>query len=118
MLLRLATCLVLMPLAMAVGIAPAVAAETVAGRWGDEASCGSLFFSANAPLTVTDYAVRWQGDSCRVGRMYKTGDTVHIEALCWDMAGERSVPVSLRPHGGKLAVTWDRARRADLKRCQ
>lgn len=103
---------------MAVGIAPAVAAETVAGRWGDEASCGSLFFSANAPLTVTDYAVRWQGDSCRVGRMYKTGDTVHIEALCWDMAGERSVPVSLRPHGGKLAVTWDRARRADLKRCQ
>ncbi|MBS0535656.1 MAG: hypothetical protein JSR72_16490 [Proteobacteria bacterium] len=104
--------------ALVLAAAPAVAGETVAGRWGDDVSCGALFFSANAPLTVTDYAVRWQGDSCRVGRMYKTGDTVHIEALCWDMAGERSVPVSLRPHAGKLAVTWDRARRADLKRCK
>lgn len=97
--------------------AVAVAAETVAGRWGDDASCGALFFSADAPLTVTDYAVRWQADSCRIGRMYKTGDTVHIQALCWDLAGERSVPVSLRPHGGRIAVTWDRTRRADLKRC-
>jgi hypothetical protein len=49
--------------------------------------------------------------------MDKPGDTVHIQALCWDLAGERSVPVSLRPHGGRIAVTWDRARRADLKRC-
>ena len=96
---------------------PAVAADAIAGRWGDEASCGAAFFSVNAPLTVSNYAVRWKGDSCRVGRMYKTGDTVHIQAWCWDMAGERSIPVSLRPHGGKLSVSWDRAHRAELRRC-
>lgn len=96
---------------------PAIAADAIAGRWGDEASCGAAFFSANAPLTVSDYSVRWRGDSCRVGRMYKTGDTVHMQAWCWDMAGERSIPVSLRPHGGKLSVTWDRAQRAELRRC-
>lgn len=97
--------------------APAVAADAIAGRWGDDASCGAVFFTAEAPLSVTNYAVRWRGESCRVGRMYKTGDTVHIQAHCWDMAGERSIPVSLRPHGGKLSVVWDRAHRADLKRC-
>jgi len=105
--------------ALLLAAAPAVAGETVTGRWGDDTSCNAVFFSADAPLTVTNYAVRWQGDSCRVARMYKTGDTVHIQALCWDAAGERSVPVSLRPHGsGKITVTWDRARRADLKRCK
>ncbi|MFA6266864.1 MAG: hypothetical protein WC670_14265 [Pseudolabrys sp.] len=97
--------------------ASAVAGEPVTGRWGDEASCGAMFFSNNAPLTVSDYAVRWRSESCRIGRVYKTGDTIHIQALCWDLAGERSVPVSLRPHGGKLAVVWDRANRAELKRC-
>lgn len=96
---------------------PVLAQDAIHGRWGDETSCNATFFSADALLTVTSYAVRWRGDSCRVGRMYKTGDTVHIQAWCWDMAGERSIPVSLRPHGGKLSVTWDRAHRAELKRC-
>lgn len=103
--------------ALMIAGAPAVAADAIAGRWGDDASCGAAFFSDNAPLTVSNYAVRWKGDSCRVGRMYKTGGTVHIQAWCWDMAGERSIPVSLRPHGGKLSVTWDRAHRAELRRC-
>jgi len=104
--------------ALALAAAPALAAsDPIAGRWGDVTSCNAAFFSSDAPLTVTGYAVRWRGESCRVGRMYKTGDVVHIQALCWDMAGERSIPVSLRPHGGKLSVTWDRAHRAELRRC-
>lgn len=104
--------------ALAATAAPALAAsDLIAGRWGDEASCNAAFFSGAAPLTVTGYAVRWRGESCRVGRMYKAGDTVHIQAWCWDMAGERSIPVSLRPHGGKLSVTWDRTHRAELRRC-
>jgi len=105
--------------ALSVAAAPALAgSDPIAGRWGDDASCNAAFFSGDAPLTVTGYAVRLARRSpCRVGRMYKTGDTVHIQALCWDMAGERSIPVSLRPHGGKLSVTWDRAHRADLRRC-
>jgi hypothetical protein len=100
-------------------VVPAGAAETITGRWAsDPASCSALFFSDNAPLVVTDYAVRWRADSCRIARMYKTGDTVHIQAQCWGADGERSVPVSLRPHAGKLEVRWDRVRSGDLKRCQ
>ena len=92
------------------------AAEAVIGRWAaDPSGCSSF---GSSPLIVTDSALRWHDDACRIARMYKTGDTVHIQALCWSFAGERSVPVSLRPHGGLLAVTWDRARRGDLKRCR
>ena len=49
--------------------------------------------------------------------MYKTGDTVHIQALCCGADGERSVPVSLRPHGGRLQLRWDRVSAGDLRRC-
>jgi hypothetical protein len=96
----------------------AQAADTITGRWAaDAASCEDGFF-APSPLVVTGHAVRWQGDSCRIGRMYKAGETTYIQALCWSLAGERSIPVSLRPHGGKLAVSWDRAPRGEFQRCQ
>jgi hypothetical protein len=49
--------------------------------------------------------------------MYKTGDTVHIQAFCWGETGEHSVPVSLHPHAGKLSVTWDRGALGDMQRC-
>ena len=75
------------------------AAEPVTGRWAaDPAACGS--FGAARPLIVTDTAVRWHDDACRITRMYKTGDTVHIQALCWGEGGERSVPVSRAPTPG------------------
>lgn len=95
------------------------AAESVNGRWArDDSACG-LFGSSpeKSPLIVTDYSVRWSADACRIARMYKTGDTVHIQALCWGEGGEKSIPVSLRPHGGRLTVTWDRGARSELKRC-
>jgi hypothetical protein len=100
--------------------APARGADAVTGRWAADPSSCSLF-SLNAeqsPLIVTDNAVRWRDDACRIARMYKTGDTVHIQAMCWSFTGEHSIPVSLRPHGGRLQVTWDRAPRGDLRRCQ
>jgi hypothetical protein len=94
------------------------AGEPVTGRWAaDASSCEGFAAIGAAPLVVTDYAVRWHGDSCRIGRMYKTGDTVHIQALCWGETGERSVPVSLHPHGGRLSVIWDRGAPGDLQRC-
>jgi hypothetical protein len=101
------------------GTACSQAAESVNGRWAaDPSSCsGFSLTAAQSPLIVTDYAVRWIGDSCRIARMYKTGDTVHIQALCWGVDGERSVPVSLRPRSGRLSVTWDRGARGELKRC-
>jgi hypothetical protein len=99
--------------------APLQATETVTGRWAADPSACSFFggTAAQSPLVVTDYAVRGFGDSCRIGRMYKTGDTVHIQALCWGEAGERSIPVSLHPHAGRLSVIWDHGARGDLRRC-
>jgi hypothetical protein len=103
---------------LAAGVS-ARAADKVTGRWAVDADgCGAFFFSANAPLVVTDSSVRWRGDSCRIARMYKTGQDVHIQALCWGSDGERSVPVSLRPHGRLLQLRWDRAVAGDLKRCE
>ena len=32
--------------------------------------------------------------------MYKTGETVHIQALCWGETASASMPISLRPHAG------------------
>ncbi len=97
---------------------PSYAAEPLTGRWAaDAAACEGGLFAA-PPLAVTSYAVRWQGDSCRIGRMYKAGETIYIQAFCWGATGERSIPVSLRPHAGRLALTWDRTPQADLRRCQ
>lgn len=96
------------------------AEESVNGRWAvNPASCDGFGGSgAQSPLVVTSSAVRWSGDSCRIGRMYKTGDTVHIQALCWGEAGEKSIPVSLHQQAGRLSVTWDRGALGVMKRCQ
>jgi hypothetical protein len=93
--------------------------ETVTGRWAADASAceGFAGTGAQSPLVVSNYAVRWQGDTCRIGRMYKTGDTVHIQAFCWGEAGEKSIPVSLHPRGNRISVIWDRGARGDLQRC-
>jgi hypothetical protein len=62
--------------------------------------------------------VRWLGDTCRVGRMYKTGETIHLQAFCWSADGERSIPVSMTPRAGRLSVIWDRGPHGDLRRCE
>jgi hypothetical protein len=49
--------------------------------------------------------------------MYKAGETIYIQALCWAETGEKSIPVSLHPHAGRLSVTWDHGTRGDLQRC-
>jgi hypothetical protein len=104
--------------ALLAGQAGAAESEKLTGRWAaDRDGCSVVFLSENAPLVVTDYSVRWRGDSCRIARMYKTGRDVHIQALCWSQSGERSVPVSLSPHAGKLQLRWDRVVSGDLKRC-
>ncbi len=104
---------------LALTMASAGAAETVNGRWAaDPARCWSDGLTpALSPLVVTGYAVRWLGDTCRIGRMYKTGETVHVEARCWGADGERAIPVSLQPVHGRLQVIWNRATRGDLTRC-
>jgi hypothetical protein len=112
---RVAAAVVLMGVGVGLGAAPVQAADSVNGRWAADSSACSGF--GQSALEVTNDAVRWTTGTCRIARMYKTGDTVHIQALCWGEGGERSIPVSLRPHAGRLVVTWDRGARGELQRC-
>ena len=95
------------------------AAESMNGRWAaDPSFCAGVGLTpAQAPLVVTNEALRWSGEICRVGRSYRTGDTLHLEALCWDKAGRHTIPVSLRLSGNRIFVVWNRAPRGELRRC-
>jgi hypothetical protein len=113
------------PWPIVVGLVTALAAtsaqaeEKLTGRWAvDPSACSGFSASLETmPLVVSNYAVRWHGDACRIARVYKTGDDVHIQALCWGAHGERSVPVSLRPHAGTLELRWDHVVSDGLRRC-
>ena len=100
--------------------APSLGAENpTVGRWAaDPSFCAAAGGTqAQSPLVVTDTSVRWSGDACRIGRVYRAGDTAYIEAFCSGQSGERPIAVTLRSHGDQLTVTWDRSARGDLRRC-
>ena len=95
---------------------PPQAAEFMAGRWAiDSAGCSGS--GANAPLTVSDHALHWGGEDCRLGAQYRTGDTLHLEAFCRNGSNKRRIPVSLRLAGDHIVVVWNRAPRGELRRC-
>ena len=97
-------------------VAASEAAESMTGRWAeDEAHCSAL--AGGKSLTVSDTSLRWREESCRVGRQYRTGDTLHLEAFCMGEGGERPVPVSLRLAGTRIVVTWGRVLQGELQRC-
>jgi hypothetical protein len=98
----------------------ALAAETWTGRWAaDAAGCSSFGGSA---LVATDYALRWADISCRIGKSYKVGRSVHLQAHCWDGATNRDISVTLTTQqtsaGERLAMTWDNRAVKDMRRCQ
>jgi hypothetical protein len=105
---------------LVLGATSSHAAKTVNGRWAaDPAACwGGGSTPVQSPFVFLSFAVRWLGDTCRVGRMYKTGETIHIQAFCWSADGERTIPVSMTPHADRLSVVWDRGSRGDLRRCE
>jgi hypothetical protein len=109
--------LVALALSLAAALpAVASASEPITGRWAlGGADCDAL---AARSLVVTRSNLRWQGESCRIARMYKTGAVVHIQAKCWDRSGLRSVPVSLRPYRGGMELHWNRVAAGDLRRCR
>jgi hypothetical protein len=117
--MRFLTCAAAVLALTALNSVPGYATDSVNGRWAaNQGSCwGDSSAAAQSPFVVSSYAVRWLGDTCRVGRMYKTGETIHLQALCWGAEGERTIPVSLTPHAGRLAVVWNRGARGDLQRC-
>ncbi|HXX26161.1 MAG TPA: hypothetical protein VEJ40_05845 [Pseudolabrys sp.] len=99
-------------------IGVAQGAESMSGRWAeDEAACAA-FGTAKSPLVVSDTSLRWRDETCRTGRQYRTGDTLHVEAFCHGDTGERTIPVSLRLAGDRIVVSWARVLQGQLQRCR
>lgn len=96
----------------------ALAVEPFVGRWAVKpevcASRGGSTAETSA-LVATDASLWWFDGYCRIGKMYKAGQAVYVQAHC----GEKGdVPVTLDRRGDKLRVTWARAKAEDLRQCQ
>lgn len=104
----------------AVSIAPAWGAEQWQGRWSiDPIGCTIDGDTAEtAPLIATQTTLRWFVAYCRIGKLYKTGAGVHIQAHCSAEGENYTIPVTLNPRGDRLRVTWDRGGVKEMRRCR
>jgi hypothetical protein len=95
----------------------AYAAEPFVGRWGvSAAACaGPGDSAARAVLVTSATTLSWFGNYCRIGKVYKAGEAVYLQAHCW---GEGDIPVTLDARGDRMRVTWNRAKLADMQRCR
>jgi hypothetical protein len=104
----------------AVWAGPASATEPWVGRWTiDPAGCTSYGDTAStSPLIVSDTSLRWFVSSCRIGKMYKTGQDAHIEAHCSAEGKSETFPISLKPRGDKMTVIWHNTPAGEMRRCK
>ena len=100
-------------------VVPAGAVEPFVGRWAlnQEACFGFGTTAQTASLVATDTSVRWYPGTCRIGKMYKLGEAVYIQAHCTDSGGG-DVPITLDPKGDRMKVTWNRGKPEELQRCK
>jgi hypothetical protein len=98
----------------------ALANEPWIGRWSiDPVGCTRYGDTAStSPLVVTDTTLNWFVSSCRVGKMYKTGQDAHIQAHCSSEGKSSTIPISLKPHGDHMTVIWDNAPTGEMRRCK
>ena len=96
------------------------AAEPWIGRWAiDPTGCKIDGDTAStAALTVTATSLKWFVSSCRIGKMYKIGNDAHIEAHCSSEGKSGTTPISLKPHGNRMALIWDGAPAGEMQRCK
>ena len=97
----------------------ALATEPQVGRWAiDAARCGGAGDThQSAPLTVTPTAMRWAGESCAIGKMYKADRALYIEGRCSNGDGlMKKHPITLAMKGERLAVTWN-GEHTEMSRC-
>jgi hypothetical protein len=99
---------------------PARATEPWIGRWSiDPVGCTRYGDTAStSPLIVTGTTLNWFVSSCRVGKMYKTGQDAHIQAHCSAEGKSGTTPISLKPRGDRMTVIWDNAPAGEMKRCK
>lgn len=96
------------------------AKESFIGRWSiDPAGCTSEGDTAStAPLIATATTVRWFVASCRIGKMYKIGQAVHLQAHCSNEGKIVSTPITLDARGDRMRVTWDGVKVEEMRRCK
>ena len=107
--------------AYAVVVSDTVAAqEAFVGRWAiDPAGCSSDGDTAQtAPLFATATSLKWFVSTCRIGKMYKTGAAVHMQAHCSSEGKTRSTPITLEARGDRMRVIWDGVKVEDMHRCK
>jgi len=105
--------------AIGAGAGPADAAEAFVGRWAisPQACTGYGNTLLTAPLVASDTTVRWYQGACRIGKMYKLGTAVYIQAHC-DGETTADTPITLDARGAdRLRVTWNRGKTEELRRC-
>jgi hypothetical protein len=111
-----AACLV----AGALSVGFAQAEEMFVGRWAATPSaCGGFGGkdAKSATLVASGTSVSWYPGDCRIGKMYKLGQAVYIQAHCYGEAGG-DVPITLDPKGDRMKVTWNRGKTEELQRCK
>ena len=111
--------LVLVACALSAGVASsAFASEQFVGRWAVKPDvCGTHGgnSAANSALVATDNSLWWFDGYCRIGKMYKAGKAVYVQAHC---GGKGDVPVTLDTQGDRMRITWDRAKAEEMRRCR
>lgn len=100
--------------------APAVAEESWHGRWAvDPTGCTIDGDTAEtAPLIATAHSLRWFVTHCQIRRVYKTDAGVHIQARCSNEGTVNMTPVTLKPQGDRMRVTWNRGAAMEMRRCR
>lgn len=107
-------------IAGALGAGSAQAEELFIGRWAaTPTTCNGISGSdaKTAALVASGTSVSWYPGNCRIGKMYKLGEAVYIQAHCYDSGGG-DVPITLDPKGDRMKVTWNRGKTEELQRCK
>ena len=96
------------------------AVEAFVGRWSiDPAGCTSEGDTAStAPLYATATSLKWFVASCRIGKMYKIGQAVHIQAHCSSEGKVSAIPITLDARGDRMRVIWNGVKVEDMRRCK
>ena len=98
----------------------ATAVEAFVGRWAiNPAGCTNEGDTAStAPLIATPTSVKWFVASCRIGKMYKIGQAVHLQAHCSNEGKVVSTPITLDARGDRMRVMWDGVKVEEMRRCK
>jgi hypothetical protein len=68
---------------------------------------------------VTDKTLRWWVADCRIGKSYKVGNALFIQARCTNEGSRDSIAVKLDlVSRDRLAVTWKGGKPFEMRRCR